>query len=190
MITLDHLLLEQTVLDTHFACDLARCKGACCTLPGGDGAPLLEEEIPLLQGAIAAAARYLSERSRDHLERVGAVSGRPGARTVTCIDEKDCVFVRYEGDVAVCAIEKAWHAGESAFRKPLSCHLFPIRVKDFGGPYLRYERFEECGPGRARGEAEGTFLVDTVYDGLVRAFGENVAEHLKEAAMNGREEEQ
>ena len=59
-----------------------------------------------------------------------------GDRSVACIDDADCVFVYYENSVAKCAIEKAYHNGESDFRKPLSCHLFPIRIADFGGPFL------------------------------------------------------
>lgn len=95
-----------------------------------------------------------------------------GDRSVACIDDADCVFVYYENSVAKCAIEKAYHNGESDFRKPLSCHLFPIRIADFGGPYLHYEQIEECEPGRELGARLGIPMVESLKDSLVRAFGE------------------
>ena len=82
----------------------------------------------------------------------------------------------------MCSTEKAFHAGESTFRKPLSCHLFPIRVANFGGPYLHYEEFEECKPGREMGAEKGIRLVDSVSSALSRAFGEDVAQKIISAA--------
>jgi hypothetical protein len=90
----------------------------------------------------------------------------------------------YDDGVATCAIEKAWHAGYTAFRKPLSCHLFPIRVANFGGPYLHYEKFDECTPGRALGEQLGLPLVVALKDALVRAFGTEIYERML-AVANG-----
>jgi len=187
VITLDEILVDESVLTAQFSCDLARCKGACCTLPGGAGAPLLDEEVELVKGAVQAATPYLSERSKKHIEQHGSVEGAAGSWATACIDDRDCVFVTYEGDVATCSIEKAWHAGTSTFRKPLSCHLFPVRLKNFGGPYLHYEQFAECAPGRRKGANDGTLLVDTVKDALVRAFGSDAAERIADAA-HGKED--
>lgn len=178
MISLDHLLLDNRVLTQEFACDVARCKGACCTLPGGAGAPLLAEEVEHVQRAVSAAEPYLSERSREYIRLYGATEEVFGGWATRCIDDADCVFVTYEGDVATCAIEKAWHNGETSFRKPVSCHLFPIRVANFGGPYVHYEQFSECKPGRERGAREGILLVDSVKEALERAFGADVTHRL------------
>lgn len=185
MLTLDHLLIDQGVLDARFACDVARCKGACCTLPGGAGAPLRDEEVQLVRDAVDAARPYLSERSLRHLDTHGPVE-RVGPNWATsCIDDRDCVFVTYANDVAICSIEKAWHAGESTFRKPLSCHLFPIRIANFGGPYVHYEQFDECAPGRELGEKENVLLVESVRDALVRAFGEELTQRMIDATKEG-----
>jgi len=184
MISLDHLLLDAGVFEARFACDVARCKGACCTLPGGAGAPLQQGEVEEVQRAISAADPYLSERSREHLALHGAVERTPNGWATSCIDDRDCVFVVYDGDVATCAIEKAWHAGTSSFRKPLSCHLFPIRIADFGGPYVHYEQFSECAPGRERGEREGIRLLDAVQDALARAFGRETTDKIMEYARS------
>lgn len=183
MITLDHLLIDNRVLTQTFSCDVARCKGACCTLPGGAGAPLLPEEVERVQNSVQAAWPYLSDTSRKHLEVHGAVEHAHTGSTTSCINDADCVFVTYDGDVAVCSIEKAWHAGETAFRKPLSCHLFPIRIANFGGPYLHYEQFSECAPGRERGTAEGTLLVESVREALERAVGSDLTQRIIDMAL-------
>jgi hypothetical protein len=182
MILLDHLLLQEQVLTSAFSCDLKRCKGACCTLQGGAGAPLLDEEVAELRREMASALPYLAERSRAWLHEHDPVEGDAGDRSVACLDEADCVFVYYEADVAKCALERAWLNGESTFRKPLSCHLFPIRVANFGGPYLHYEKIDECDPGRALGERLGVPLVESLKDALVRAYGVNLYDRILKAA--------
>lgn len=187
MILLDDLLIQEQVLTSTFACDVKRCKGACCTLSGGAGAPLLEEEVHDLRRSVDAALPYLGERQRAWLAENDPVEGAHGDRSVACLDDADCIFVYYDGDVAKCAIEKAYHNGESTFRKPLSCHLFPIRIANFGGPYLHYEQIEECEPGRALGERLGVPLVEAVKDALVRAFGERTTERML-AAARGEDE--
>ncbi|MBU3678870.1 MAG: DUF3109 family protein [Candidatus Kapabacteria bacterium] len=187
MILLDHLLLQEQVLSTSFACDLKRCKGACCTLKGGAGAPLLENEVVELRREMHAALPYLDSASRTWLENNDPVEGERGDRSVACIDDADCVFVYYESDVAKCALERAWLNGESTFRKPLSCHLFPIRVANFGGPYLHYEKIEECEPGREMGERLGIPLVESLKDALTRAYGPELYQRILNAA-HGKDE--
>lgn len=186
MILLDHLLIQEQVLTTHFSCDLKGCKGACCTLQGGAGAPLLDEEVESVRGVVSSVLHYLPERSQAILRNGDPVEGAPGDRSVACIDDADCVFVYYDNDVAKCAIEKAYFNGEVAFRKPLSCHLFPIRVANFGGPYLHYEVIDECEPGRVQGEALGRPLVESLRDALTRAYGEDIYNRIL-AASRGEE---
>lgn len=178
VISLDHLLIDEVVLTARFACDVAKCKGACCTLPGGAGAPVLDTEVEALTKASDSARKYMSEKSIQYLDEHGPLEGRAGDWSTTCIDDKDCVFVVYENNIAVCSIEKAWHAGESEFRKPISCHLFPLRVADFGGPYVHYEQFAECAPGREFGEKNNISLLESAHDSLVRAYGEEIVEKL------------
>lgn len=182
MILLDHLLIQEQVLTTPFACDLKACKGACCTMSGGAGAPLLESEVALIRDVVPAVIGYLPPSARAILEEQDPVEGPEGDRSVACIDDADCVFVYYENTVAKCAIEKAYFNGEVSFRKPLSCHLFPIRVANFGGPYLHYEVIDECAPGRALGKQLGRPLVESLRDALVRAYGEQMYERILASA--------
>lgn len=186
MILLDNLLIQEQVLTASFACDLQQCKGACCTMKGGAGAPLLEDEMEDLRSVVPTVLELLPDRARTWLQKNDPVEGPPGDRSVACLNDADCVFVYYDGDVAKCAIEKAYFKGEVSFRKPLSCHLFPIRVANFGGPYLHYEQIDECEPGRTLGSKLGRPLVESLRDALTRAYGQSMYEQILAESMEER----
>lgn len=179
MIVIDNVLIDNDIAKAEFACDLKECKGACCTFPGDSGAPLKKAEIPEIEKSLNAAKEYLSDRSLKVLEEKGFVEGPDDDITTVCIDKKDCVFVFYENDIAKCAIEKAFFDGKTDFRKPISCHLFPIRVGEFGGDRLYYEKFSECKPGRERGRKTKAPLIENVKEGLIRAYGTEWYEKLE-----------
>src|ERR1041385_3466296 len=102
MFVVGEAVIDEAVAQARFACDLEQCRGACCTLPGGRGAPLIDEEC----GVIGLD---------------GLFEGVSGQFSTTCVNDRDCVFVYYEGNVARCSLEKAWLNGESGWRKPVSC---------------------------------------------------------------------
>jgi hypothetical protein len=173
------VLVDDALATTRFACDLGACKGACCTMPGGRGAPLDDEEVEPLTNAIPAALPYLSERNRRVIRTIGALEGAPGDMATRCIDNRDCVFVYYEGEVAKCAIERAHFDGKTEFRKPISCHLFPIRSNElFGGEVLHYERITECKPALKRGERKDVPLYVFLKEAIVRAYGQEFYSEL------------
>ncbi len=119
-----------------------------------------------------------SETSRDH-RRVGCLhEGTPGDYTTTCVEDRQCVFVTYDGPVAKCAFEKAYLNGEIEWRKPISCHLFPIRVKKSGNDVLWYELNNECSPAVERGNREQIPLTEFLRDALTRKYGEARYEQL------------
>lgn len=144
MILLDNVFLEEDVLSAKFKCDLSKCKGACCTFEGDLGAPLLEKEILELEKYYPVIKKYLSPKSIEYINEFGLYEGNPFSRTTVCINHRDCVFVYYENGIALCAYEKAYLSGEIPFRKPISCHLFPVRVKLWGRPLLHYCEIDEC----------------------------------------------
>lgn len=179
MLLIDDILIDQDIATSSFSCDLEKCKGACCTFPGDSGAPLLMEELEQIEKAVPEAKKYLSKRSLEILEKKGFHEGSGDELGTICIDKKDCVFVFYEGDVAKCSLEKAYFDGKTKFRKPISCHLFPIRIGKFGGDKLYYEKFNECKPGRKKGKKEKIRLIDSVKDALIRSYGEEWFEKLE-----------
>lgn len=178
MIVIDTILVDEHILDTPFLCDLGKCRGACCTMKGGAGAPLLDEEVQMVRDAVVPASRYLATRSLELLADNDPVVGEAGDHTTLCIDDADCVFVYYDNGVAKCAIERAYFNGETAFRKPISCHLFPARVADFGGPYIYYEEIPECRPALEHGREQGVPAYRMLKESLVRAFGEEWYDRL------------
>lgn len=173
MLLIENLLVEKEVVNAKFCCDLSICKGACCTFPGETGAPLLDEEVRLCEEAYPIVKDYLSERNRNFIETHGTFEGKQGGYSTKCIENTDCVFVYWDGDIAKCAIEKGYFEGKLPFRKPISCHLYPIRVSKFGMNYLYYSQIEECDPARKKGTTENIPLYVSLKDALIRAYGDD-----------------
>jgi hypothetical protein len=179
-IVVKNVILRQELIDTKFACDLGKCKGACCTLDSEYGAPLREEEISQIQDSLAAVKNYLTETHLYKLDKDGFFETKDGEILLKSIDNKDCIFAFWENGIAKCALEKAYFDGKIKFRKPISCHLFPIRVGQFGGDVLRFEEFSECKPALEKGKQENINLIDFCKESLVRLYGKNWYLKLKE----------
>ena len=166
-----HITIDPDIESTSFACDLNACKGACCTLPGGRGAPLLDEEIAELSEALPVVISTLPAEHQDAIAKHGAYEGSPADYHTTCVNNGPCVFVTYDGGIAHCSIEQAFQSGKLAWRKPLSCHLFPIRI-DAGDPHrVRFEYIPECRPALERGRRENIPLISFLSQAIERAFG-------------------
>ncbi len=188
MIIVEDILIADDIPDAAFACRVDLCRGACCTLPGGTGAPLEPDECEQLDAIVPLVRKSLSRKSRRLLDERGAWEELdPGLFVTTCVDERDCVFVVYEGKVAKCAIQKAWQEGRIDWPKPISCHLFPIRVGRFaGGQVLNYEQIQACEPGRAYGQHTDTLLVDFLAEPLRRKYGEDWVRSFQSACSSRR----
>ena len=171
MFTIGEIAVEPEVADVHFACDLGSCKGACCTLKGGRGAPVTEEEATEIYAAFPVVRKYLPQKHREWIERHGMMEGYTGAFTTRCVDDRACVFVHYEAEIARCSFETAYSKNEINWQKPLSCHLFPLRLSRGIVKEVHYEILEECAPAVRKGNAERTPLRIFLKDVLVRAFG-------------------
>lgn len=171
-LNIDGVLLDSDVVGVKFVCDVTRCKGACCTIESELSAPLSKPEIGALEKILPIVKEYLP---RDHIlaiDEKGFWEAKGGAYRTWCLNRRDCVFVYYEGDIARCGIERAYREGRIDFLKPLSCHLFPIKISVFKGPVLSFEQYHECKPAMVKGREENMLLVDFCRDALRRAFGE------------------
>ena len=171
MLEIQQAIIDDTIPRIKFACCLSACKGACCTLAGGTGAPLLDDELAQLERAFPIIKSSLPKEHLDSIAQFGLYEGMPGFHTTTCFNNRACVFVMYENRIARCAFEKAFGEGKTTWKKPISCHLFPIRVSRSGQERLRYERIAECGLAIVRGERDNIFLSDFLKEPLIRAFG-------------------
>ena len=183
MFIIGEAVIDETVGRAHFRCDVEKCRGACCCIVGGRGAPLEDDEVLEVRKAYPVVKQYLPERSIRVIGAAGMVEGGPGNFATPCIDSRECVYVVFEDGIARCVFEKAFAEGKIDWRKPLSCHLFPVRVRPSMQDLVSYEEIDECLPGRMRGNAEAVRLVDFLKDPLIRRYGEewyrNLALHCK-----------
>ncbi len=165
-------LIDDQIPKAHFACDLERCKGACCTMPGPRGAPVMDEEVEKIEEAYPFIRKYLTFRHKDTIEERGLIQGRQGDHTTQVVDGRACVFVVFENGIATCAFEKGFLNHEIGWPKPISCHLFPIRISQQPPFSLRFDFITECQPAIERGQREKVSLWKFLEPSLVRAFGE------------------
>ncbi|MGE5683296.1 MAG: DUF3109 family protein [Bacillota bacterium] len=177
---IDDILVNREITNVKFACDLSKCKGACCTMESEYGAPLLEEEIPVMESILDIVKPYLPARHLEEIEKNGFWEEKSGELMTRSVNNRECVFVYYEGDVAKCAIEKAYKDGKVNFIKPISCHLFPVRVSKFGGDILRYEEINECRDALVNGARLNVTIAEFCKDSLLRHYGKAWYKKLSE----------
>lgn len=174
MIELEKTLISDDVIDSHFVCDLKKCKGACC-VEGDLGAPLEENELDQVREVIAAVKPYLSEEAKTLLENEGGyVLDEDGDYSTSTLNGRECVFAYYdESHMLKCSIEQAHKDGKTAFKKPISCHLYPIRISklpDFEA--LNYDRWSICSPACDLGQQMKVPLFQFLKEPLIRKYGE------------------
>ncbi len=173
MFQVQHTIISDDIATFRFSCDLLRCKGGCCVI-GDAGAPVTQNEIPVINKAWKALQTELRPRAREVVMAEGLIRNGYKAPELSCTDGQECVFVTYdENDIAFCGIHKAWLEGRFDWIKPLSCHLFPVRVMKVGKlDYLNLEYVPSlCGAACERGETDGVYLSDFLKDALIRAYG-------------------
>ena len=130
MIIVENVLLSDDIADKYFSCDLRHCRGACC-IHGERGAPLEPDELAVLNRNIDQIRLYLPSAGIQVIEREGIYLKHTGNRYSTpLINGKECVYSYYDADqIARCGIERAFNENKISFLKPISCHLYPIRIK-------------------------------------------------------------
>lgn len=168
-----NVLVSDDLVDAPFCCNLNACHGACC-VQGEAGAPLEPEERVDLEEILPAVRRDLRLEALRVIDEDGVWEevGK-GQYATTCVDGAECVFVTYDGPVAKCAIQKAYIEGRVGFPKPISCHLFPVRVESLGEfDALNYERVSHCTPAVRSGRRHGVALYDFLREPLIRKYGE------------------
>jgi hypothetical protein len=172
IININEVLVRKEILEIPFTCDLKACKGACCTMESELGAPVKPEEIDVIKEILPIVKEYISQVQAEAIEEDGFYEIKENELLLKSINNRDCVFAYYDNGIAKCSIEKAYFDGKIKFRKPISCHLFPIRVSDFGGDVLRYEKFVECAPALEKGKEENKTIAEFCEDSLIRLYGE------------------
>lgn len=181
MIEIGKALVSDEVVEEAFVCDLQKCKGACC-VEGDLGAPLLKEELPLIDEVIKLVSPYLGPEAIKILEKEGGyVLDEDGDYSTTTIDNKECAFAFYDsGGILKCGIEQAHKDGKTDFKKPISCHLYPIRVAKLPEfEALNYDRWHICSPACDLGKELKVPVYKFLKEALVRKFGQDWYDELE-----------
>ncbi len=183
MIEIDGHIVSAEIVTTRFCCDLAACKGICC-VEGNAGAPLEEDEAAVLESEYEAYRPYMTPEGVAAIEKDGfAVLDQDGDLTTTLVGDAECAYSFQEGGVTLCAIEKAWRDGRTAFPKPISCHLYPIRLVHFsnGTVGLNYHRWSVCRPALSCGAEHGIPMYRALKEPITRRFGQEFYKALEAA---------
>jgi len=187
MLRIDDTIFSFDVLEKKFRCHLPACLGNCCRY-GDSGAPLSAAEAHTLEEIWPEVKPYLRPKGIATIEEKGkSVTDFENDRVTPLIGNEECAYTVYRGNILMCGIEQAWTDGKIAFRKPLSCHLFPIRIKyysDFRA--VNYEELAICSPARKTGDEEGIYVYEFLKEPLIRAFGEELYKELCIAAVEFR----
>jgi len=167
------VLVSDNLINTKFACNTKICQGACC-VEGDSGAPLEKDEINIIQKNIEAIKPYMDKEGLDLLAKDGFhEKDSDKEECTTCLPNGACVFVKFDGALATCAIENAHSDGALDFKKPISCHLYPVRIKQIGEYMaLNYHKWDICSPACDRGKDENIMVSDFLKEPLIRKFGE------------------
>ncbi len=187
MYFIQDVLVSDGVLEARFACNIGACKGACCW-EGDFGAPLDPEEVETLAAIYKDVQPFLSPAGIAAIEAVGTSVYFPGMGKdgTPLIDGGPCAYLVFESSgVAQCGIEKAWQAGIIGFQKPISCHLYPIRVLQHPAQSfeaINYDEWDICAAACVKGQQEGIKLITFAKDALIRRYGEDFYAELCAAA--------
>lgn len=185
MLEIDNKLISFDIIDKEFSCDLEKCKGACC-IYGDSGAPMEKEEVETIIAHYDIIKSYMTERGLEEVEKQGFSVIDKDKDTVTpLIDNLACAYISYDGDIALCAIERAFLDKKINFQKPVSCHLYPIRVTQYSKfSAVNYDKWEICKSALKKGKKENTYLYKYLETPIKRKFGTKFYDQLTYAAEN------
>lgn len=181
MLQIDDTIISLDLLEEKFVCDLSSCKGICC-IEGDDGAPLEEEEVKIIEELLPVIWNDLSEMSKDVIRKQGvSYIDDDGEPVTSIVNGAECVFTYTDADgVCKCSIEKAFREGKTDFYKPISCHLYPVRLQKYD-EYIavNYHRWSVCKCARTFGGKLRVPVYQFLKEPLVRKFGKSWFEELE-----------
>jgi len=173
MILIENAVISDDIKEKAFVCDLEKCKGACC-VEGDLGAPLEESELKELEDSYKAVKPYLSQAGVEAIEKGGLyIKDFEGDFSTTTIGGKECAFAIYDNEgILKCGIEQAYLDGKTKFQKPISCHLYPIRITKYDHyEALNYDRWSICTAACTLGEKLGVPIYKFLKGPLIRKYG-------------------
>lgn len=184
MILIENTIISDELTEAKFCCNLAACKGACC-VQGDAGAPLDAEEISILEDFIDFIKPYMKVGGIEVIEKNGVFDYDAEGNFVTpLVNDQECAFVYFKNNIALCAIEKAWLEKKIDFQKPISCHLYPVRLgKLHEMTAVNYHRWSVCKPALKKGNELGLPVYKFLKEPLIRKFGEEWFDMLEKKVV-------
>ena len=183
MLRIGDTIFSLDILEKKFRCDLPQCLGNCCRY-GDSGAPLTEEEADILHKIWPEVKFYLRSEGISVIEREGtSTTDFENDKVTPLIGNAECAYTILEENIFMCGIEKAWAEGKISFQKPLSCHLFPARIKNYTGfRAVNYQELSICHPAVECGRRETVYVYEFLKIPLIRALGVDTYNDLSIAA--------
>ena len=187
MLRINDTIFSFDILEKKFRCNLPKCLGNCCRY-GDSGAPLSSDEVHILDDILDKVKPYLRPEGITAIEEKGtSVTDFENDQVTPLIGNEECTYTNKKDSIYLCGIEQAWAEGKISFRKPLSCHLFPVRIKNYSDfRAVNYEELSICSPARVAGEREGIYVYKFLKEPLIRALGEDLFKELCIAATDLR----
>ncbi|MGI9545027.1 MAG: DUF3109 family protein [Cyclobacteriaceae bacterium] len=186
MIVVGNTIISDDIREEYFTCDLQKCKGGCC-VEGDLGAPLTLDELDELENAYPKIAPFLSDQGREAIEEQGQyIIDFEGDFSTPTVNGKECAYAVYDQKgILKCGIEVAFQEGKTKLQKPISCHLYPIRITKYNDyEAINYDRWHICSPACSLGAELRKPLYEFLKDPLIRKYGEVWYEKfLKEIAV-------
>lgn len=191
MFLIQNTLVSLDVLEKEFCCNLDVCHGCCC-IEGDAGAPLTDEEEQLIIAALPVLKPEMTKEAQAVVEQQGvSYLDESGEKVTSIVNNKDCVFARSDkSGWCYCVIEKAFKAGKIGFNKPISCHLYPIRLTNLtnGLTGVEYHRWDICHSARQLGKKIHIPIYQFLKEPLIRRFGQEWYEELELTATEWRKQ--
>lgn len=181
MLQIQDTLVSLDVVERYFCCDLDKCLGECC-IEGDAGAPITEDEKRTIDAILPQIWDDLLPAAQEAIRAGGtAYVDIEGDLVTQIVDGRNCAFTYYgEGGMCLCAIEKAYREGRIDFYKPVSCHLYPVRIKDYGNfTAVNYHRWKICKCAEVLGRARGMRVYEFLKEPLIRRFGKEWYDELE-----------
>lgn len=173
MILIDNTVISDDIGKQSFVCDLEKCKGACC-VEGDLGAPLETNELEVIDKDYPKIKPYLSAEGIKAIEEQGRyVYDDEGDHSTPTLDGKECAYAIYDRQgILKCGIEEAYNDGQTTFRKPMSCHLYPIRITRYDHyDALNYDRWDICSAACSLGKRLKVPVYKFLKAPLIRKYG-------------------
>ena len=190
MIQIDDKLISEDLFSEEFVCNLAKCKGICC-VEGDAGAPLDEDETKILDEIYPKIKPYLRSEGIQAIEEQGTYTlDFEGDLVTPLVNNAECAYVIFdEKGYTKCAIEKAYEDGVIDWQKPISCHLYPIRITEYSNfSAINYHEWNICSDACTLGKELGIKVYQFLKKPLIRKYGEEFYQTLSEAAEEWEKE--